>query len=83
MEMFRQSSVRQKPSKNTIKFVLCWPSIARHREGLPLNMVCTPRHHWKNDLLCSSYQLDIASGLGVGAGSTSLSILDSIDLRSM
>jgi hypothetical protein len=27
-------------------------------------MVCTPRHHWKNDLLCSSYQLDIASGLG-------------------
>lgn len=54
--------------QTTIEFILCWPSTAEQR-GLPLSVACVSsetRSERTNFSTVSSYQLEVASGLGMG-----------------
>lgn len=60
--------MRQSTSKYAIEFVLCWPSTAVHVTYPQVEFVSPVRCSWRKLFfhLQVGYQLEIASGLGMG-----------------
>lgn len=63
----RQRIMKQKPSKNTIKFILCWCLLLDIESGLHSGL-CIQWDYIRETKFSSvsSYQLEITFGLGMG-----------------
>lgn len=60
---------KKKNYQHTIEFILCWPPTAE-QQGLPWSVACISREtrlEKTNVSTVSSYQLEVASGLRMGA----------------